>query len=42
MWIVGSNQKELHRGGFVNINALTEIVVRCAGVDKAAPDHHFQ
>lgn len=42
MWIVGSNQKELNRGGFVNISALTEIVVRCASVDKAALGHHFQ
>lgn len=42
MWIVGSNQKELHRGGLVNTNALTGVVVRCAGVDKAALYHHFQ
>lgn len=41
MWIVGSNQNELHRGGIVNINALTEIVVRCAGVDKNALSHSF-
>lgn len=42
MWILGRNQKGLHRGGFVNMNALTGIVVRCAGVDKAALGHHFQ
>lgn len=42
MWIFRSNQKELHRGGTVNINALTKTVVRCAGVDKAALGHHFQ
>lgn len=42
MWIFRSNQKELHRGGIVNINALTKIVVSCAGVDKAALGHHYQ
>lgn len=39
MWIVGSNQKGIRRGVFVNINALTEIVV---SVGKAALGHHFQ